>query len=126
MPAITHSIDRKNKRITFSVEGLLTIEDARTCVDDVEESLGAWRDLTVLVDSRRAHWHLAFTELEQVARFTQRFKQVAVRRVAIVASDNPSGDIAEIIIAYSRSSDCPMRLFEEVEDAEAWLETLVE
>ncbi len=80
----------------------------------------------MLVASRRARWRLAFAELEQVAYFTQQLNQVAVRRVAVVVSDNPSGDIAEIIIAYSRSTDCPMRLFEKMEDAEAWLETLVE
>ena len=126
LPAITHSIDLKKKRITFTVAGLLTINDARICAEAVKGSLGTWRGLTVLVDSRRARWRLAFAELEQVAHFTQRLNHVAVRRAAVVAANNSSGSIAEILIAYSRSSDCPMRLFEDMEEAEAWLETSVE
>ncbi len=124
--AITHDIDLEKKRITFTVAGLLTIEDARACADEVEASLGNWRGLEVLVDSRRARWRLAFAELEQVARLTQQLNQVAVRKVAVVASDNPSGDVAEIILAYIRSTDCPMCLFEGMKEAEAWLERLDE
>ncbi len=127
LPAITHSIDLKKKRISCTVAGLLTINDARICAEAVKGSLGTWRGLTVLVDLRRAHWRLAFAELEQVAHFTQELNHVAVRRVAVVTAHNSSsGDIAEILIAYSRSSDCPMRLFEDMEEAEAWLETSVE
>jgi len=121
-PAISYSIDWQKRIVSFVVEGTLTVDEAKSASLAVSDKLGTDQGIRILIDARYAHWRLDFAELEQVAFFTQQMNDVYVRKTAVVVSNNLSGDVAEIIVAYSDSGSSPMRIFEKVDDARAWLE----
>jgi len=122
LTAISHRVDRVAKRVDFRVEGSLTVEEAKRCAEAVAHELGDKKGIRILIDAREARFLLDFAELEQVAYFTRQLNDVVVRKTAIVVADTLFRDVAEIIIAYSHSVHSPMRMFDDFEKAEAWLD----
>ena len=120
--AITYVISAEQRRIRGYASGIIRADDLHKFLDQLLEDPRVVEGMRGLYDARFAEPDITILQIAEVARKVSRVVARGIERVAIVAQSANTVRVARTFAIIARAMGIDVDVFNELEDAERWLD----
>jgi hypothetical protein len=120
--AITYVISAEQRRVRGYASGIIRADDLHKFLDQLLEDPKVVEGMRGLYDARFAEPDITILQIAEVARKVSRVVARGIERVAIVAQSVNTVRVARTFAILARAMGIDVDVFNELEDAERWLD----
>jgi hypothetical protein len=120
--AITYVIAAEQRRVRGYASGIIRADDLHKFLDQLLEDPKVVEGMRGLYDARFAEPDITILQIAEVARKVSRVVARGIERVAIVAQSVNTVRVARTFAILARAMGIDVDVFNELEDAERWLD----